>query len=145
MQNSPTLIEVCCLYNSVKCFQFLKQKRAKLSLHDKNELNVVHYAASGGSSEILNLLSESGLSLDGSLHFAALFHKYETFDKLYEKQLDSLDKQIIEYGTILHMCAKSNNLKTMIFCINNQVNVNSRNEIFLFTIFIKFLLYLNGV
>lgn len=138
LQNSPTLIEVCCLYNSVKCFEFLREKCAKLSLLDKKGLNVVHYAASGGSSDILNLLSDSGFSLNGSLHFAALYHQYETFDNLCQKEKDLLEQPISEYGTILHMCAKSNNIKTMNFCIQNKANVNSRNEISFYLIFLKF-------
>ena len=132
MKNSPTLIEVSCLYNSIKCFEFLKQRKAKLSLLDSKELSVVHYAAAGGSTDILNILCDSGFSMNGSVHFAALFHKYETIEYLLQINPDLLEIQISKYGTVLHMCAKSNNLKTMNFCIQNKANVNSRNEVLFF-------------
>lgn len=133
MKNSPTLIEVSALFNSINCFKFLFQKRAKLTLCDKKGLNVVHYAAAGGSTEILNILNDLGVSFNGAIHFAALFHKYDTFDSLYQTNQDCFDKTIEIYGTVLHMCAKSNNIKNLIFCIQNNMNVNSRNEILFFT------------
>ena len=144
INNSPTLIQVAAFYNSIDCFQFLVNKRAKLSLCDDQGISLIEYAAAGGSIDIVNYLLGIGFSINGSLHFAAMFHQHNMFDVIYKNFPDLLFSVIRPYGTVLHQCAISENIKTLFFALEKGININSRNEV-QFCIFIMFFHIIHGI
>lgn len=140
MDYSPTLIEVAAFFNSTKCFQFLLSKLSKLDVCDKRGFNVIHYAAAGGNMEMVDRLLAMGFSFEGVFQFAAYCHRYELVEQLYLQYPDFIDHPIKNYGSVMHFCAMSNNIRTLLFCIQNHVDINARNDICFFW-FLKFGFY----
>ncbi|OHT05826.1 hypothetical protein TRFO_26330 [Tritrichomonas foetus] len=129
LMNSPTLLQCAAFFKALNCLDFLIKKLAKVSLSDKLGLNVIHYAAAGGSYEILDYLKRTQLLYQGAIHFAAAYHNYELVETLYNNDPDFLKEYFAPYGTILHMCAASNNVKTAAFCLDHGSNINARNDV----------------
>ena len=126
LQNMPTLIQCAAFFGSIKCFKYLLLNDADLTMLDGLSRSLVHFAIAGGNLEIIWIISHLKLSFDGSLQIAARFHRKDIFHWLMENKF-SIDF-LINTGSIFCQAAMRANLYVMLFCIENGIDVNIRDE-----------------
>lgn len=111
------LISYCALVGSEKCFSFLLQKDADITLEDANGWNTLHYAAAGGKKVIVDkLISYANehrtfeIDWNGMAIAAAGFWQNSLLIWILE-HLTNPESFVIFAGTsVIHAAARSGNL-----------------------------------
>jgi ankyrin repeat protein len=82
LTRGPSLLCIAAFFGSRDCFRFLLGNGADTLVLDDFRRNVTHFACSGGSLEILGLLSQSAVSFtapdtEGNtcVHYAIMYHR----------------------------------------------------------------------
>jgi len=123
MQNEPTLIQYSAFHASLRCFKYLLLHGADLSLIDGNNTTLPQCVVAGGSTELLRFLEQRSCDMSGCLHFASRFRRYEIFNWLFS-DTSSLSGMHMKLGSVLHNSAAHNCIRSILFCIDKQVDVN---------------------
>lgn len=63
LKDSPPLISFTCFFQALNCFRFLLAEGASLNISDKKKRLPIHYAAAGGSMEIIMVLYDQGVNI----------------------------------------------------------------------------------
>ena len=85
LQSHPTLIRVAAFFGSVKTFKFFLFHHADLFARDNKLVSLPEFAVAGGNIEIIRLCQMNGLDFSSSLHYAALYHRYDILEWLHEE------------------------------------------------------------
>jgi hypothetical protein len=110
LRNSPPLISVAALFQSVQCFRYLFANDADLTARDIHGRTLADFAVEGGNLEILSVLEQTDISFSGTLFTAAERGSYKTFIWLYLSQAADLAARKRDHTTLLHAAAKSGNM-----------------------------------
>jgi ankyrin repeat protein len=129
VQNSPTLLQFCAFFGSVRCFDFLLERNANLQKRDKSfpSLSLAQFAVAGGHSQIIEKLKPSS-DFKECIHIAARFHRTEYFDWLLSIRNDITAKSP-DFGTVMHQCAVSNNITGLSICFSDGALIDEHDEI----------------
>ena len=127
LQRYPTLVQFCGFLGSEKCFQLLLDAGADVELCNYANRTVVHFLVAGGNRNIIEASMKAECDFTGALQIAALYHRNDIFEWLYEHLKVPLDATDDSLGAVIHQAAKSNNLKIVKFCIDNGIDPNTRN------------------
>ncbi|OHT13230.1 hypothetical protein TRFO_16669 [Tritrichomonas foetus] len=127
LQNMPTIIQCAAFYGAIKCFKYLFLNGADLTMKDGLSRSVVHFAVAGGNLEIIHLLEQQNASFDDTLQYTAQFHRHEIFMWIIDKHPKLIDK-LYDNGIILCKAAVKANLDIMLFCFENNVDVNKPDD-----------------
>jgi len=128
LQSYPTLLQIAALFGSIKSFKYLLLSELSIFDTDQRGVTLSQFSIAGGNLDIIRYCLELGCNFDYGCHMAALFHQnnlLEWFNALFDKSLDSPD---IFGLNVLHNAAESNCIKSIKFCIENGVNVNSKSS-----------------
>jgi hypothetical protein len=128
LQNSSTLLQVAAFFGSVRCFRRIMHTGKSLSVTDKLGLSVAQYAVAGNQMPIIQVLEEHQADFSGVLHIAALYHRYELFDYFFQKDRMALHVTVRPFGSVIHQCAASDNIRLLDFCLQNDININTRDN-----------------
>ena len=63
LRNEPTLLSVACFFASLECVKVLLEENASIFAADKLGRQPIHFAAAGGSYDIVQLLFDNGANL----------------------------------------------------------------------------------
>ena len=123
LRNDPTVLQFCACHCRYKCFKYAFENGASPERWALGE-----YAVCGGSKEIMELLVKKGISfLRGALQACALFGRFDMFEWLTSLEWDGKKLDIhenSEFGSIFHKAAIGNDLKFLLYCIDNGFDVN---------------------
>lgn len=127
IQNEPTLIDVSAFFGSLKCFKYLLLNGSNLSLPDRSNEILPHFAIAGGNVEIIRICNQKKLSLSGTPQIASLFHRNDIIDWLIEGECQEAGDYTKNNGTIIQNAAVTNNLNAIKMCLEQKVDVNEGN------------------
>ena len=74
-----SLIDVCCLFGSLKCFKYLLLNKCEITW------KTLKYSITGANKEIINTFKEKGHSFEECLETSVQYHRYELTNWLNEK------------------------------------------------------------
>jgi hypothetical protein len=138
LQNFPNLLHVAAYFGSMKCLtRLMKTDISLMRIMDSVGVTAVGFAVAGGQMEIVQLMDEK-CEWAGALQIAALYHRHEAFDYLIRKGGNRLCQRLIQpFGSVLHQCAASDNLRELEFCLENDADINIRDMCAVFVIFVE--------
>lgn len=114
MKDEPNWLQFAALYGSIKCFKYLWLNGA-----DQTDINNVKYAVAGGNTEIIRIFEQNNCEFDDEAFYTSfLYHQYDIQNWLYQFQ-----PKLPIYS--IHNCVISNNIGSMMFCIEEGININS--------------------
>ena len=129
---------ICCLtayFKSAQCLRYLIANDADFTLCDKRKRTIAHFAAAGGSHEIIELLMDINInwnSLDVNrntcIHYAISYHNSDLLYLLWCSQDVDLSVQNARKNTLLHLATACEDIPLIEFLCKNGCNVNSRND-----------------
>ena len=126
--NEPTLVQFAAFHGAVKCFNYLIEQGADLSMRTSNNFTTLCFAVAGGQWEIIHIMEGMGVDFSGSLQTAALMLQNEIFrwlfEHVYHKNNESLSHIHPDLGSVLHCAAASNNTELILFCLARGVDIN---------------------
>lgn len=132
----PPLHCVAAFFGSIRCLKYLFMNGSDLLLKDKKNRSIIHFAAAGGSLEIVNFLSGIVVDLDWSIqdsygdtviHYAIFYNHPDLvywFWYQYNMNLSVPNKRKM---TPLHLAVVSENVDLIEFLCKNGSNVNAKN------------------
>ena len=82
MISSISLIDLCCLFGSLKCFKYLLLNKCQIT--NRGFEDTLHYSIAGGNQEIINILKENRYSFENYLETSVKYHRYELTSWLHE-------------------------------------------------------------
>lgn len=123
-RHQPTLLEFASLYGSKECFHFLLLSS---DLHASNSVTITSNAIAGGNLDIIKTCEIRGFDFSDTLQTATEFHRYDLFLWLYHTLCSKIDVKN-KLTSIFNVSAKSNNVKNLIFCVENGLDVNNRDQ-----------------
>lgn len=135
LQRGPTLLHACAYFRSINCFRYLLVNGADIIARDDYSRDVTHFAAAGGSMEIIHLLCEYSIKWDhvdiennNCIHYAVMFHRIEIVYWLWITQNLDLCALNNRKMSPLHL-AVTNEEPTMItFLIQNGCDINLKDD-----------------
>lgn len=128
LRNGPTLVQFAAFYGSVLCVIELVKRGADVTIPDLSNKQSAMYAIAGGNMKIIEIFEYVKADFTATPQIAAFFMRDEAFKRLMSTERFKLDNVDIQYASILHQAAASNNIRTMIQCIDNGVSVNIQNH-----------------
>ncbi|OHS96281.1 hypothetical protein TRFO_37554 [Tritrichomonas foetus] len=114
IQTKPTLLQFCAYFGLEHCFFELIEKGA-------DQQDITKFACAGGNSAILSYLKDNSADFSKCLPISALYHRYDIFEFLASSFEYELQDSI-------YSCAKSNNIKSLLFCFDNGVDIITPDE-----------------
>ena len=126
LQNEPTLIQYAAFHGSLKCFKFLLLNGADLEAEDNAGMTLAHFVVAGGNTELVRLIQQRKCDFSGCLQIATRFHRFDIFDWLHFTYFHDMGEIHQKFGSVLHESAGCNNIRQLVFCIDNMLDVNSR-------------------
>jgi ankyrin repeat protein len=127
-ERSPNILQIAAFYGAVNCFKFLSEKM--------NVARSEKYAVAGGNREIIEILKEKGCSMLKTIKIAARFRRYDIFEEIfkisnfvindYEYAALNAD-EVTTIEAIFSKCARVNNVKSMLYSLENGANPTKWN------------------
>lgn len=129
LHNEPTLIQYAAFHGSLKVFKFLMMSGANLKKTDnsKDHRTLAHFVVAGGNTEIIRICENQQCDLSNCLQIATMFHRFDVFNWLHFTYFPDLNEVDPDFGSVLHEAAASNNIKILLYCIENKVDINIRS------------------
>ncbi|OHS95386.1 hypothetical protein TRFO_10519 [Tritrichomonas foetus] len=125
ISNRLTLLQFASFHGARRSFDYLLEKGADPCLTDDIGLNLMHFSALGGHHYMITKCQELGFSFnDGSVPLIAEFYRFELFQWLFDHEMFNLKDSFVNTGTVFHRAALSNNIKILLFCIENDIDIN---------------------
>jgi len=122
-QHSPNLSMYAAVYGSVNIFQYLYMVGINSNAKDKKWRTVSLFAAAGGVESILRSSLQLCSDLDGLIQTALHFHQNHLFPIIKNMGFSLQESDRFDRFPI-HVCASSNNLLGMYYCIQNGASIN---------------------
>lgn len=126
LQAHPTILQVAAFYGSIQCFRYLALNGADMGAVDRNFITVPQFAVAGGNLEIIRMCEQYNLDFEGTIHIAALFHRFDVLQWLYSTKYHDLNALDFSGMNVLHRSTESANLHAMDLCLKNGVSVDIR-------------------
>lgn len=114
---SPSLLAVSAYYQAVQIFRYLLLNGADLTIKDKRNVSIVHFAVYGGNFEILHLLDEYGVSFDGTLFTAAERGLEDIFKWILYYKSEDLHQRRKDGTNLIDASSKGGNWKLTSFIL----------------------------
>ena len=118
----PTVAEFAAYYGARKVLDHVLKAGVELELRRPRTFSFIHFAIAGGFTEIASLFEERGCSYEGTLATASQWHHNDLFRWIYENK----EKEVTL--DLLLQSAAANNVETVLFCLENGINVNEMND-----------------
>ena len=135
LRDSPPLCCIAAFFNSMKCLNYLIANSCNIKATDTKKRGIVHFAAAGGSVEIIELLMNMDLDwnaaddyLNTCAHYATLFRNADALFLLWCTQNIKLSAPNARKMTPLHIATTSGDVKIIEFLCKNGCDVNSKND-----------------
>lgn len=144
MKESPPIICVAALLGAIKCLKYLFINECDFYNMDKKRRSIIHFAACGGSLEIMNFLSELDLKFDwdavdlygnACVHYAIFYSHPDLVYWLWCQYGINLSTPNNRKMTPLHLAVVSENIDLIQFLCKNGSDVNSKNVLLYLMIF----------
>lgn len=119
LMNEPSLLQFAILYNSTEIVKYLLNSDIDFQYKDKAGRNIVYFAVASGNIEILQILDSMNLSFEASPHVASCYHQFDILCWLMSTKYKEIDVFHKGYITIMHQAVSSNNLKGVLYCLEN--------------------------
>lgn len=142
IRHNPTLIQFAAYYGSVKCFTYLlMQNDIDIKITDDNGINIFQFAIAGGNQKIIEICEKLKFENKGIIETAIEFQRFDTMVYFIEKYKININDCDDSHLSVLHYAAKYNNVKVILYCLKNKVDVNLKdNQVHFFVL--MFLSYL---
>lgn len=127
LRNGPTLIQFASFYGSVLCVLELVKRGADILLPDLSNKKTSMFAIAGGNMKIIEILEYQLDDFKSTPQVATYFIRQEAFNRLMSTNQFDLNQVDDHYASVLHQAAASNNIRVIIYCIENGVDVNIKN------------------
>lgn len=127
VQSEPSLIQYAAFYGSLKIFKFLLLNGADLTQEDADGSTLAQFVVAGGNVEMVRICQQRKCDFSGCLQVATRFFRFDIFDWLHFAYLNDLSEIHKKFGNVFHESAASNNIRQMIYCIDNALDVNCRS------------------
>ena len=124
LRSWPNLLRFCACHGCVKCFKCLIRNGAICE-------NIGECVVCGGSREIAEMLfKDNPGSMRGCLQGCALFFRFDLFLWIKQLEIKGISYNIHvndEFGSVFHMAAMANNIRFLLYCVNDKsFDVNMR-------------------
>ncbi|KAH0795815.1 ankyrin repeat protein [Histomonas meleagridis] len=137
LQNGPSLICAAAYFSALKCFRYLFLNGADTLFVDDFQRKLVHFASAGGSTEILEIISDnqnidfSAVDKEGNtpVHYAVMFNRTRMVYYLWAIHHVSLDILNKRNMSPLHIAVTNEEIKMVKFLCENGCNINAKNDI----------------
>lgn len=116
---SPSLLAVSAYYKAVQIFRYLLVSGADLTVKDKRNMSIAHFAVYGGDFEILHLLDEYGAPFDGTLFTAAERGYEDVFKWILYYQSEDLHQRKKDGTSLVDASSKGGNWKLTTFILDS--------------------------
>lgn len=122
------LIHFAALCGAKEIFTYLLLNGADYD-YQEHEAKLITYAIAGGNIEIVTLLdSKPGIDFNGALHVAAFYHQTDIFQWIYDMKTQDLESLYLNDGSVLNWATISNNISSIVFCLQHNANVNKMDD-----------------
>ncbi|EAX94239.1 hypothetical protein TVAG_001560 [Trichomonas vaginalis G3] len=125
VQSEPSLIQYAAFYGSLRIFKFLLLNGADLNQEDANGTNLAQFVVAGGNIEMVRICQQRKCDFNGCLQVATRFFRFDIFDWLHFAYISDLNDIPPKYGNVFHESAASNNIRQIMYCIENSLDFNS--------------------
>ena len=119
-----TILQFAAFHGANNCFGYLLDHGADPSIKDDIGLNLMQFAVAGGHHRMIAKSQTLGFSFHSAVSLAAEYFRFDLFKWLYQNNSFDLNECFLQTGTILHRCASANNIWLILFCFENDVDVN---------------------
>ncbi|EAY19523.1 hypothetical protein TVAG_136540 [Trichomonas vaginalis G3] len=128
VQSEPSLIQYAAFYGSLRIFKFLLLNGSDLNQEDANGSTLAQFVVAGGNVEMVRICQQRKCDFSGCLQIATRFYRFDIFDWLHFAYLNDLTEVHPKFGNVFHESAASNNVRQIIYCIDNTLDVDSRSS-----------------
>ncbi|OHS95840.1 hypothetical protein TRFO_37992 [Tritrichomonas foetus] len=133
LSSNPTLISLCCFFNSINCFNFLRDIDADLDSTDQSGRVAAHFAAAGGSLDIIRVIETSELTKKDNnrmsvLHYAAMFGRLEVVKYLWSKGINIINDKDRSNSYPIHIASLYGHTEVIKFLVENGARCEYRNK-----------------
>ena len=125
LRKSPTLIQYSAFFGSVNCFKHLFENGANIHKNNYRDRTIADFAINGLNNEIMNLVFNSGVDFSTTLKAATEFRNYDAFDIIFSRSDRTTQEFRNNLNDALKECAKSNNFRTLIYCVQNGCDIRT--------------------
>lgn len=126
--DKPTILEYAAFHSAIKCFRYLLLNGADTELKDSIDRAVVHYAIDGGSIEIVRICEQERLNFDGALEESVKMYQFDIFEWLQGTKYQVLPMNNLTYGSIPVNAARTNNIRMILFSLENGLDINISDQ-----------------
>jgi hypothetical protein len=129
LQNSPNLVHVAAYHGSVRCLaRLMVTESALVRAADSAGVTAAGFAVAGGKMDTL-MTVEHACKLGAAPQIAVLYHRHEALRYIAKKGGPTFFRALVEpFGSIVHQCAASDNIRALEFCIENDADINIRDS-----------------
>ncbi|EAX93803.1 ankyrin repeat protein, putative [Trichomonas vaginalis G3] len=119
LRKSKEIIEIACYFGSINCLNHLLENYIA-----KRNSNLQYYAIQSGNLEIIRILDEKGFDFIDYLQYACYFHQNDIFFWILNEKKHLIFNKINLFNKCLIECAKSDNLKLFVYCLDSKANIS---------------------
>lgn len=124
VQNRPSLVQYAAFCRSTKCLKFLLNHNADINYVDEAGNNLMDFAIAGGSPTVISIVEQLYSNFNQAIHTSVLFHRYKTFETLYQTKYLNLTIPDTKGANILQKAIIANNLFVLKFYMNTGMSPN---------------------
>ncbi|OHS93634.1 hypothetical protein TRFO_11624 [Tritrichomonas foetus] len=124
----PPIIAYAAFHGAIKCFRYMLLNGADPRQTDTLKRTVVHYAIAGGSIELVRICEQERMNFDGALEESVKMYQFEIFEWLQSAMFPELPQNNLTYGSIPVNAARTNNIKMIMFSLENGLDLNASDE-----------------
>lgn len=135
-KQSPSILCMAAYLKSVQCVEYLVSNGADLKSKDMLGRDVSHYAAAGGSVEVMEYLSSFEVTWDtcditfcSPLHYSIIFGNYDAMVWLWCTGHADLSEPGTNNMTPLHLAVSKDNVQIVNFLCSNGCDVNCKSDV----------------
>lgn len=128
VRHRPTLLQFAAFFSAWNCFRFLLSlKEIDANAVDDEGVSLVRFAVAGGDRRIIHQCDRLGLDFSGSAMTAVQYERFDLLQMLLEGGLQTIDSSTEAFPSVLHCAAMFDNIKALLFCLDQGVDVNLRD------------------
>jgi hypothetical protein len=118
MAGGVSLLDCASYFGASRIFRHLLIRNEDDLSHPfgQSPYQAIHYAVAGGHPEIIRLLADRLLTMDGALHVAAQFHRAAVFDWIVGSTRASTTDRYDPHGTVVKWASLTMNIEVVRSC-----------------------------
>ncbi|OHT16883.1 hypothetical protein TRFO_41480 [Tritrichomonas foetus] len=128
IRHRPTLLQFAAFFGASKCFRYLIDSGANPKIDDDEGKRLIQFVIAGGNTEIFAMCENNeNIELDGAIQTAVEFQRFDMMLDLLNKMEIDINHSTEAFPSIFHYAAKHNNMRVLLFCLEQGCPVNLRD------------------